>query len=316
MIMVNLSVIVSTNNKDIASSMDIIQSQSLDDIEVICIGEDVNADSVKTVKDLNEIAGKYVYFMNAPNNLDKNTFKVAFDICEKNNLDFLQLSDEFESEVCFFAEFRGHTFEMDMSRDTKFISTRLIKRIGEINPDDYLFFWDCIFNCQRFSFYGKNIKIKKAELSYEERINLITSSNKVFTKFRDYDFIGKYKFILFDWRIELLYSAFDSLEDDLKENYYEALKEDFTQMIYHWRFTDFAEYANPINKLFFDDIVYSKTYEEFEKLMVQYEIELDSEKIRKENEILEKNIKIIKKENDSIFNSTSWKITKPLRGLK
>ncbi|MBE6498526.1 MAG: hypothetical protein E7Z81_09710 [Methanobrevibacter sp.] len=314
--MVNLSVIVSTNNEDIASSMDIIRSQSLDDIEVICIDEDVNADGVRTVKGIDEIAGKYVYFMNAPNGLDKNTFKEAFDMCEDKNLDFLQLTDEFESEVCFFNEFKARTFKMDISRDTKFISTRLLKRIGEISPDDYLLFWDCIFNCQRFSFYGKNINIKRPELSYDDKVNLINSSNMVFTKFTDHNFIGKYKFKLFDWRIELLYSAWKSLDDDLRQSYYEALKEDFTQMIYHWRFTDFAEYVNPINKLFFDDIVYSKTYEDFEKLMVQYDIQLDSEEFKKENQILEKNIKILKKENESIFNSTSWKITKPLRGLK
>lgn len=321
--MVNLSVIMAVNKDNYVESINSVLSQTLEGIEMICIDDndivDVSADNVKVIKkheSIDEVNGQYLYFMNPGDVLKADTLEKAFNLAKKEDLDFLQIAcdDTFVGNVYKFLELKGKTFQMDMTRYTKLFKTDFIRKIADINSHDYLFFWECVFNARRFAFINLEQEFKDIEYSHDDYVNLINVTNKVFTKFKDYDYIGKFKFVLFDWRVELLYNAYLDVDD--KEEYYNHLKKDFSQMIYHWRFTDFAEYVSPINMLFFNDVVYSKDFNEFEKLMVQYEIELDSEEVKKENKIIEKNISILKRENELITNSTSWKITKPLRELK
>lgn len=323
--MVDVSVIMAVSEDNYKQSLDSALKQSLKDIEIICIDDndlvDSNSSNVKIIKQddsIDEVNGQYLYFLNPGDVLKPDTLENAFNQAKDENLDFLQITDEdtFVGETHQFLKLKGKTFQMDMTRYTKLFRTDFIKKLADINSNDYLFFWECVFNARKFAFINLGQEFNANELDYQGQINLINVSNEVFSKFKDYDYIGKFKFILFDWRIELLYNAYTEVDDDKKEEYYNLLKEDFTQMIYHWRFTDFAVYVSPLNNLFFNDVVYSQNFEEFQKLMVQYDLELDAEEVRKENEIIRKNISILSRENNLITNSTSWKVTKPLRGLK
>ena len=323
--MVSVSVIMAVSEDNYTESIDSALNQSLDDIEVICIDDDgiVNVDDpavnvIRQDDDIDDVKGEYLYFLNPKDILEPDTLKKAYNQAKKDNLDFIQITDDDKmvGETHQFLILRGKTFQMDMSRYTKLFRTDFVRNVKDINSNDYLFFWECALNAKRFGFINLNQQFHAKRPDFEESINLIGATNEVFTKFTDCGYIGQFKFVLFDWRIEVLYDAFAGLKDDEREEYYNLLKEDFTQMVYHWRFADFAEYARPINYLFFKDIVYSRDNEEFERLMVQYDLELDSERIRKENEIIEKNIAIFEKENKLITSSTSWKVTKPLRGLK
>lgn len=321
--MVKVSAVMSLNDNDyFKQSIESILNQTLEDIEIICIGSgDFENDKVRYVPDwqniLDEINGQYVYFLNQGDVVDENVLKDSFNACADKNLDFIQFDDsgKFDDKVYAFNILREKAFTLDMMRNTKLFSLKFLKKLGDLPKDDMVFFWDAVFNAKRFSFIPLSVRTL-AEARYEDQLEAINSTNRVFTSFGKRTLVGQFRFIIFDWRIESLYKTYLSVKDDLKADYYEALKEDFTQMIYHWRFTDFTYSVKPINMLFFDDVVYSRDFEEFEKFMVQYEIALDSEEIKKENEIIRKNIQIIKDENSRIFNSTSWKITKPLRGLK
>ncbi len=318
--MVDVSVVMSVKDKDdFKKSMDSISGQTLNDIELVCIDKDsiLTDEDVNVVDELNpnDLNGKYTYFLYSGDVMGNDAFQKCFDLCEEKSLDFVQFDPEGESdeEVYNFNEFKARTFKLDMKRNTRFIRTSFIKALKEINEIDYLFFWDCIFNARKFSLIDIDFTPKEMPIDY---ISQIDDSNKVFTKFEEYGRMGKNKYILFDWRIGLLYDTYLQVSDDLKESCYEAYKKDFTQMIYHWRFTDFSVFCEPISKLFFNDIVYSNDFEEFKKLMVQYEIELDTLEVEKQQEIIKKNIKILENENKLILNSTSWKLTEPLRKLR
>ncbi len=323
--MVNVSVIMAVSEDGYAQSLNSALNQSMKDIEIICIDDndlvDIDDDRVTIIKgedSIGEIKGQYLYFLNPKDTLNEDTLEKAFNQAKKESLDFIQIADDDSliGETYQFLNLRGKTFQMDMTRYSKLFRTDFIRKIKDINSNDYLFFWECVFNARKFAFINLEQKFNAVELDFDQQAALINISNEVFTRFTDRNYIGKFKFVLFDWRIELLYNTYMNVADERKEEYYNLMKEDFTQMIYHWRFTDFAEYVHPINKLFFNDIVYSKDFEDFNRLMVQYDLELDSEEIKKENEIIKKNISILERENALITNSTSWKVTKPLRGLK
>lgn len=318
--MVNVSVVMSVRDKDdFKQSLESILSQSLDDVEVICIDKDklLNDEDVIIMDelDLNGLNGKYTYFLHSGDLIEKDAFRKCFDICEAQSLDFVQFDPEGESddEIYNFSEYLGRTFRLDMARNARFLKTSFIRGLKDISDVDYLFFWDCFFNAGKFSLEDINYKSKESPADYVKEID---DSNKVFTKFQDYNLLSKNKYILFDWRIELLYDTYLKVSDDLKESCYEEYKHDFTKMLYDWKFTDFSAFCEPINKLFFNDIVYSQDFEEFKKLMVQYELELETTELERQQKIIRKNIKFFERENQMIMNSTSWKLTRPLRKLK
>lgn len=319
--MVKVSAVLTIkDNGYLKESLDSIKKQKIDDIEIICIGDGEISD-VKQANDMAEaldmIQGEYVYFSATGDILRDDTFKNCIRLMEEKNLDFVQYDadDDFDDEVYRFNTLRGKTFKMDMSLATKFFRTSFIKKIDGTPKDDYVFFWKAIFKAKSFAFYRTSIE-RKTPLSYEEQLELIETTNKVYTLFSDNNYFIDYKFIYFDWRIETLYKAYTEVDEDRKEDYYNALKDDFSRMLYHRRFALFSYDVKPINKLFFNDIVFSKDFDDFNYLLVQYELELENEEIKKEIEIIKKNINILKDENNKILNSTSWKITKPLRSLK
>ena len=70
------------------------------------------------------------------------------------------------------------------------------------------------------------------------------------------------------------------------------------------------------NKIIFNNIVNSRTCEELILLMSNFNYEKDNKKLRSKNKKLKKEVENLKKENISLLNSTSWKLTKPIRFFK
>lgn len=141
--MVKVSVIIPVYNASdyLKESLDCILNQSLSDLEVICVddgsednsldilNEIAHADSrVKVLSQQNQgggaarnnalphATGEYLYFMDADDKLDENAFAEFYDICSEKNLDFIIF------KAVNYAEDTGELFEtpyynMDKIRD-------------------------------------------------------------------------------------------------------------------------------------------------------------------------------------------------------
>ena len=64
---------------------------------------------------------------------------------------------------------------------------------------------------------------------------------------------------------------------------------------------------------FFKFVIDCETYEEYELSAKNYDLYWDNWAIKKENGELKKEIKSLKRFNDLVLSSTSWKITEPFR---
>ena len=127
--------------------------------------------------------------------------------------------------------------------------------------------------------------------------------------FMKYGLWEKYKKRLYNRKVNLLYIRFRMVHEEYQPYFFEEMKKDFHKIIGHERYDEFMDCIYSTNKKRFMNVINSNDFDEF---MQDYEtIELENE-----NKKLEKKLKKIKKENEVILNSTSWKITKPLRAFK
>ena len=99
------------------------------------------------------------------------------------------------------------------------------------------------------------------------------------------------------------------VHDEHKEYFYKEMKKDFQKMIGHERYDEFMKYTFTPNKKRFEMVLNSKDFEEFKVQNEALELELENKKLKKE-------LNEYKNKNNTIVNSTSWKITKPLRAVK
>ena len=182
-------------------------------------------------------------------------------------------------------------------------------------------------------------------------VSSIKIYNMIVQKFIDHGYFEKYKERLYNGKIKRVFVRYNGIRDEYKEFYYNAMKEDFSKIIGHERYDEFMENINDYNRSRFEKVVASRDFYEFEALMENFKLEREIIKLNKKQESLQRRFdnlsgrhKILKEENktlkretrklnkqvgrledkidglekiqEEIFNSNSWKLTKPLRDIK
>ena len=103
--------------------------------------------------------------------------------------------------------------------------------------------------------------------------------------------------------------AYFMYDDEYEEYFYTEMKKDFQKMIGHERYDEFMKNTYTPNKKRFNIVIESKDFEDFKVKHEALELEIENNKLKKE-------LKQVEAKNNTIVNSTSWKITKPLRAFK
>lgn len=338
--MVEVSVILLNDTEE---SLESVLNQTLTDIEVISKipVDDERAVQIKEgpgefLNEALEIAsGKYIYFYAPGDELDLNLLEKSVETISKNDIDFVSfISDEsrqepdFGSAVFDLSKLNVDVFGLDLDISTKLITSGFIKEnrivFEEFRLNEFIFMWEVLFRNARFMVLDERL-IKKS--SRKNKINIedhICAYNIISQRFEDYNLLKDFKSEIYDYKVKSLHDVFSQISGEYaRMDAYDDLKNDFTKMIYKKRFVDFSMNIDPKNKMFFDDVVYSKNYNEFEKLIDKYSIKeelsnirLENKKLEKEIRDLKKQIKVQKKIKRDILNSSSWKVTEPLRKVK
>lgn len=281
-------------------------------------------EDIEIVKSLKDASGQYVYFKDIEDDLDFNFLIEAYTKATDNNLDYIVLNshglcEDVEIKDTYnFDEFNGNYFTVDLNIRSKLIRRSVIKDDFSDNLD--LLNWDVILSAHKFSFMENDDFKPQKYCNMDYAIEML---NRMTQKIIDYRSTVKLNFNFFDYKMEELIRLYESCPENERENSYLQLKEDFTKMIFHKRFTSFSVNTTVKNKYFFDCVVYTRDFKEFENLLEEYYIMVDVEEIRQENKVIkmenahiQRQIRTLKTMNRNILNSKSWSITKPLRDVK
>ncbi|WP_407376088.1 glycosyltransferase [Methanobrevibacter sp.] len=337
--MVKVSVIVPVYNASdyLKESLDCILNQTLSDLEVICVddGSEDNSldilnqiasddDRVRVFSQSNQgggaarnnalsyATGKYLYFMDADDEIKKDAFARLYDVCEENDLDFVIF------KAVNYAEDTGEYFEtpyynMDKIRDfargkvfsyddlgelifnisvtpwCKFYNRQFVSKTGARFLEgsifhDNQFFWEVLFNAERMYFLDESLYIRRrhsasstgaGDLRYINIINVVNNIIKLFVKYGQLD---KYKEILYNKKVFWIHTRYLEIRDEFKDDFYREMKLDFENT----EDASFEGLLDDKNRTIFTGAVNSKTRKEFDLRLRNYE--LTRENIRLKNQ--------------------------------
>lgn len=366
--MVKVSVIVPVYNaeKYLKESIDGVLNQTLDDLEVLCVDDGSTDRSLEILQEISKrdsrvkfihqenrgggaarnvaiphAKGKYIYFMDADDILDKTALKQFYKIAEEKELDFLlfqatnydeDTGEYYETEdytMAELAEFVGDSifswqdigdllFKMSVTPWSKFYNTEFVKRSGAQFAEglifhDNIFFFDVIFEAERIYFYKKCLYTRRRHSASSTGagdrrfIDFVTISDMIWEKFFKHDVFDRFIVELAFKKVNKVYARYKGIRDEYKSEYFLAMKRDYDRIASDERFCKFFYDAlNNNDKRVFEVVIRSKDFDEFKLRIKNYELKKDNEWLTNENLRLNKL-------NSQLRNSNSWKLTQKLR---
>ncbi|MBQ6099794.1 MAG: glycosyltransferase family 2 protein [Methanobrevibacter sp.] len=349
--MVEISVILPVYNSEdyLKECLDSILNQSFKDFEILCIDDgssDGSLDILNEYKDkderiivvsqenigvaktrnetLNRVNGNYVYFMDSDDYLDSNTFKKLYANITSNESDFCIMKTIFVNGE---EEYKFPAFELD-------------KEFGKVNFNNFTFTYKDakkhVLNdlfAPWLKFYRKDFLKSSDEFTFPEiksysdapfHVKTMLNAEKI-------SFVPEYLYYYRENDDSLVHSSsntinFFKLSDIIEEylrnnNFFDELQDEFytfktSKLVYYMGFTDSDEYYTKakgdlaeINENFLNDSSRSMVPEK--KDLDKVELILDSDNLKECKLALE--LYDCKRRVNSMLESRSWKVTKPLR---
>lgn len=342
--MVEISVILPVYNsqKYLKECLESILNQSFKDIEVLCINDGSTDKSLEILKEyetderitvidqenmgvaktrnkaLKMVKGNYVYFMDSDDYLDSNAFKKLYDNLKSNGSDFCIMKAIFVNEK---EQYKFPAFELD-------------KEFGKVNFNKFTFTYNDVKSHVLNDLFAPWLKMYKREF-------LMSDEDFTFPEIKSYSdapfhvksmlkaekisFVPEYLYYYRENDDSLVHSSSntinfftlsDIIKDYLEENgFINEFKEEFeafqaVKLVYYMGFSDSDEY-------------YLKAKDELEKIDFDNNSMISKKDLDKANLVLESDtlkeaslaiqLYDCKRRVDTLENSKSWKITKPIR---
>ena len=287
--------------------------------------------------------GKYIYCMDADDSIELGALEELYGIAEDKDLDMIifqainyaedtgeyyhidaydmnEFADFVGDKVFGYDDLGDMMFEINVTPWCKFYNREFVLKSGAQFAEglifhDNQFFWEVLFNAKRMYFLRKFLYTRRRHSASstgagdQRYTSTITVNNMIIGLFMKYGLWEKYKKKLYNRKIQLIFMRYRMVHDEHKEYFYNEMKKDFTKIIGHERYEEFMKNTFTPNKKRFAIVMDSKDFNEFKIKHEALELELENEKLQKE-------IKRYEDANRTILNSTSWKITKPLRAIK
>lgn len=249
---------------------------------------------------LEKITGEYLFCMDADDILDLNAFEDFYKIASTKKLDFLvfkainygiEKGHYFETEyqnmtsvynkvkdnVFSYKDLGDLLFDFNVSPWCKFYNTKFIKGTNAKFREnskfhDNNFFWSIIFKAKRIQFINKFYYTRKrydqsltasGDSSHSDMIDVTNDIIKIFKNQGQHEI---YKNQLFNLKITWITDRYNQVSDKTaRKEFFEKMKQDYE------KFTEINLLDNT-NLFIYNSVLYSKDFNEFDKLKRYYQI--------------------------------------------
>lgn len=292
---------------------------------------------------LTKATGKYLYFMDADDIICPEALEKCYGLCEEKNLDFMVFKAttysenskkyvaypyftmdklyEFVGDEVFSIEDIGDLiFEFSVTPWGKLYNRDFVMKSGaqfaeRISFHDNKFFWEMLFNSKRICFLNETYYVRRIHsqslVGAKNRgyFNTFIAFNQVFEIFRKYNHFDEFKTQLYNWKMRLQLTRYKRIHEDYKQEFFERYREEIIKMANEEGEEEFFGMLDEENRNIYNMVMECETAKEFSLSM-----EYDS--LKNQNRKLRKDFENAKELNNELINSTSWKVTKPLRSIK
>ena len=342
--------IICINDGSSDNSLSIVEEFATKDSRIKIISQKNNGQGSARNKGLNIANGKYIYFMDADDKIELNTLNDCYEIMEKDNLDFVMFqlinyddeNDVFyqendydmpkinklvENNIFSYNDLNHLIFQVAVSPVNKLYNKKFLENINVKFPEDVIFednifFWNVFLNAEKIKFIPQHYYIRRRHsLSTTGNagirfVDTLEVHNRIFEIFKKFNLFEEFKRNLFNKKISLANIRFNQVHEEFKSDFFKEMKKDFENMINQYGKNIVLNNLNSENKLIFETVIVSRGFEEFVLLLENSFLKSEVKFNKSKNKELKNEINNIKKENELILSSNSWKITKPLRIIK
>ena len=249
---------------------------------------------------LEKITGEYLFCMDADDILNLNAFEDFYKIAREKELDFLvfkAINYGVEKDHYFETEYQNMTgiynkvkdnvfsykdlgnllFDFNVSPWCKFYNADFIKstkaRFRENSKfHDNNFFWSIIFKAKRIYFINEFYYTRKR---YDQSLtasgdsghsDMIDVTNDIITIFKRQGRLEIYKRQLFNLKIIWITDRYNQVKSkEAKKEFFSKMKKDYEEFMA-------MEVLDNTNRFIYDSVLYSKDFNEFDKLKRYYQI--------------------------------------------
>lgn len=292
---------------------------------------------------MTKATGKYLYFMDADDIIYPEALDACYRLCEEKDLDFVlfkaisyfedlgkyeeheyfTMSKLYEcvgDEVFSFEDVGDLIVNFSVTPWGKLYNREFVMKSGaqfahQLSFHDNKFFFEMLFHSKRILFLNETYYVRRIHSNSligsrnRKFFNVFIAYDQIFDIFRKYNHFEEYKRPLYNWKINILYFRFRKIHEEYKQEFLDRFREEVMKMIDAEGKEGLEDLLTSENRVIYDNMFATDTYKEFALSMKVDELE------RKVRYLKNKNAKL-KKTNDELLNSTSWKLTKPLRSIR
>ena len=251
---------------------------------------------------LTHATGEYLYCMDADDTVEQTALEECYSIAVEKDLDFIifqannydvdtdtynnfqifrmdNIADKVGDSIFSYRDLGDLLFETSSTPWCKFYNLDFVKKTGAQFAEglifhDNIFWWEILLNGERIYFYRKYLYTRnnhsKSSTGAGDRryLDAITISNMIWDIFFKYNQFDNYKKGLGMRKFDKVLHWYDRIQEDLKEEYFQAMKTDYEKIAEDRKFcNDFTPALSEKSRNIFYNVLKADNHEQFDELM-------------------------------------------------
>ena len=342
--------IICINDGSPDNSLEILREYEARDDRITVIDQENGGHAVATNRGMDLAKGKYLFLMDSDDILDIHALEETYKVAEERQVDFVifqainyymdtgelveqenysmnEIADRVGDSVFDWKDVRDLAFDITVTPWSKLYNREFVMknncRFSEgLVFDDNIFFWEVFFSAERITFLRKHLFKRRwhsesstmsGGIKFMDSIEIFKILWKTFQRFGTFE---EYKETLYRKRVVTGYWRMTVTKEEFQQMYFEKYKESLLEIQQEDFFDDFYNTIEEKTRKIYDTVITHDDYREVILIVKNYDLEVRNDEIRMENLKLKYELRDVKKLNNQILNSRSWKATKPLRSIK
>ncbi len=335
--------IICINDGSTDGSLEILNSMS--DERITIIDQENRGLSAARNVGIKHATGEYICFVDSDDYLEPTALEQTYAIAKDKSLDMLifkllnfddkthethttnyyemkKLKSKVNDSVFSHEDITKLLFYLSVTAPAKLFKSSIIKDIefpeGLIFEDNP-FFLEAMFKSKRVCFYDKHLYYRRIrhdsiiQTSSKRNSDWLEITNIIIGISKKYGQYEKYRNYVYHSKFINTVKFLGLTDEAHKEEFFERMKEDFIRLKEEVKDDEVYERIYKRYKVIHRLGIDCESCREFEYKANEYILNVSNKILKKKSRKLQREIEDYKKSNDLILNSTSWKITAPLR---
>ena len=336
--------IICVNDGSKDRSLEILNEYASRDSRMTVLDQENGGHAVATNRGMKLATGKYIFFMDSDDILELTALEDTYKVAEERDVDFVifqainyymdtgklveaenysmnALADQVGDSVFNWKDIKEHIFKITVTPWSKLYNREFVMKNEIIYPeglvfDDNVFFYETLFAADRITFLRKHLFKRRWYSSSSTTSgalhfkNYIQICDLIWQTFFKYGAFDEFKPPLLNKKFKTNMHWYRLIKPEFKQTFLDELREDYERIAADEEFKNYiVKDLNEKQLMIFEGVLKYKDRKDFDVLFKKYRLLVEQEKLQEKYDN-------VKKMNEDLLASSSWKATESFRSLK